>query len=213
MSNHFSSNDLYRGFDYQRTKPLLGSAPAVRVLPGGVYCTKQTEIISTGLGSCIAVCAWDHQVGIGGLNHFLLPFSDRGEEENWSAANAISVPSRYGNFAMEILLNQLIELGARRERLNFKLFGGALMMGKQSMIGAKNVEFVMDYMAKECLPILNHDLGGNEPRKIIFDPQSGQVWLKRLPFKEAKSVYLAEGNYAQRAGQRAHIETDEGEIF
>ncbi|MGL4828450.1 MAG: chemotaxis protein CheD, partial [Vibrio sp.] len=101
----------------------------VKVMPGGVYATADHEIIHTGLGSCVSVCAWDSAVGVGGMNHFLLPFHSHFESQHWHPQAMLSETSRYGCFAMELLINRLLTIGAERGRLRYKLFGGAQLMG------------------------------------------------------------------------------------
>ncbi len=187
----------------------------IKVLPGGVYCSGSPEIISTGLGSCVAACMWDPDHHVGGMNHFLLPFDNINEERHWHANEIMSTASRYGNHAMEILINQLLNLGARRERLRLKLFGGAQMMGYQSLIGEKNVEFVMSYVEREQLQLDAYDLGGLEPRRIMFDPLNGRAWLKRIPFAEISHLRHEEERYAHELGAQTHQtdESDEAELF
>lgn len=168
----------------------------IKVLPGGVYVSNQQELICTGLGSCVSACIWDPITQVGGMNHFLLPFESHFEEKHWHATEQLSGASRYGNYAMEILINQLLLLGARRERLRMKLFGGAQMMGFHSKIGEKNIEFIQHYAQQEGLEVVAQDLGGLEPRKIMFDPLTGKAWLKRIPFTEISHLRREEERYA-----------------
>ncbi len=168
----------------------------VKLQPGGIYCTDQAEIICTGLGSCISACIWDERIGAGGMNHFLLPFVNHNQEMHWHPDNLTTTPARYGIHAMEMLINYLLQRGAERNRLKVKLFGGAQMMGRNSRIGEKNVEFILSYAQTEKLDVISHDLGGLEPRKIMFDPLSGRVWLKRIPFAEVHQIKAQETQYA-----------------
>lgn len=187
----------------------------VKVFPGGLYWTQQEdELIATGLGSCVAVCIWDEFASIGGMNHFLLPFCSYSEINAWRPAELISTPSRYGSHAMEMLINALVSHGARRSELKVKLFGGAQMMGKHSMIGEKNIAFILDYAEREQLNVVAQDLGGMEPRRIIFNPISGKAWLKRVPYTEVHHLQQQEDKYASQLGRETlSSHDDEVEMF
>lgn len=185
----------------------------VKVLPGGVYCTDQPEIISTGLGSCVAACIWDPYAHVGGMNHFLLPIAHSTEHHHWSHDDVISTASRYGSYAMEMLINQLISLGAERVHMRMKLFGGAQMLGRKSAIGEKNVDFILRYAKQERFEIDAYDLGGLEPRKILFDPLTGKAWLKRIPFAEISHLKHEEDHYAQQVEIESHKPADDVELF
>ncbi len=178
-------------FDQQRKVQM------VKVMPGGVYCTERAEMITTGLGSCVSACMWDSVARVGGLNHFLLPFDSADNEHHWNPDDVLSSASRYGSYAMEILINNLLKMGAQRQRLQIKLFGGAQMMGKHSMVGQKNVDFILSYVEKEHLRLVSFDLGGDEPRRILFDPLSGRLWLKRIPFHYQQHLVQDEAQYAK----------------
>lgn len=160
----------------------------VKVLPGGVYSTSEPEMLSTGLGSCVAACIWDPIERVGGMNHFLLPNDEDICKEDDIGASVNE--TRYGCHAMEQLISQLLAKGASLEQLQMKVFGGAQMFGKQSAIGEKNVQFILDYAEQEKLSVASYDLGGLEPRKILFDPMSGRVLLKRIPFAELQHVEM-----------------------
>ncbi|KHT50447.1 chemotaxis protein CheD [Vibrio sinaloensis] len=187
----------------------------VKVTPGGVYCTQRSdELIATGLGSCIAACVWDETANVGGMNHFLLPFDNYSQIKSWQPESLVSTASRYGIHAMEMLLNALIERGAERDNLQFKLFGGAQMLGRHSMIGAKNVAFILKYVEQEQLKVIAQDLGGLEPRKVMFDPISGKAWLKRIPFTEVHRLQHQEEKYAHQLDRESHRKHDDDvELF
>lgn len=187
----------------------------VKLMPGGLYCTsKKDEIIATGLGSCVAVCAWDCWANVGGMNHFLLPFDNTNQAKTWQPEAVVSAASRYGIHAMEMLINGLIGQGARRRNLQVKLFGGAQMLGRNSMIGEKNVAFILNYVEQEQLPVIAHDLGGLEPRKVMFDPLSGKAWLKRIPFTEVHRLTHQEEKYASQLDRESHRPHDDDvELF
>lgn len=131
-----------------------------------------TTVLSTILGSCVAVCLWDEGVGLGGMNHFLLPFGPKA---------ASSTPERYGVHAMEVLINALLKAGARRNRLQAKLFGGARLSATFSDIGQSNARFAREFLATEDIPCLAESLGGASARRILFRPATGQARQMLVP--------------------------------
>jgi chemotaxis protein CheD len=128
-------------------------------------------LLSTVLGSCVAACIWDPQAGVGGMNHFLLPFGP--------AAGRVD-PLRYGVHSMEVLTNELLKQGANRKYLQAKLFGGATMLANLGRIGESNASFARDYLANEDIPCLAEDLGGTHARRVVFHPTSGQARLMKV---------------------------------
>jgi chemotaxis protein CheD len=150
----------------------------ITIHPGEYYATKDDTIISTILGSCIAVGFFDFEAGMGGLNHFMLP-GDASKIDLLRSPNA-----KYGMYAMELLINDLMKLGARRGALKAKVFGGGSVLrfskGESSKIPANNIEFAFEYLRKEGIPVLASDVGGREPRKIFFYARTGKVLLKRI---------------------------------
>jgi Chemotaxis protein; stimulates methylation of MCP proteins len=150
----------------------------VTIHPGEFYATTEDTIISTVLGSCIAVGIFDPERRIGGLNHFMLP-GEVGRSELIRSPNA-----KYGMYAMEMLINDLMKLGGRREAFKAKVFGGGSVLrlaeGAATKIPANNIDFAFEYLQKEGIPVLASDVGGREPRKIFFYARSGKVLLKRI---------------------------------
>lgn len=203
-------NDHFNRF-YHPTK----EKHIVKLLPGGIYSTDaHDELIATGLGSCVAACMWDADAGIGGMNHFLLPFDSKSQLKSWKPEEVISTASRYGSYAMEMLLNAMIARGAKRASLQVKLFGGAQMLGRNSMVGEKNVAFILNYIQQEGMHVTGQDLGGLEPRKVIFDPISGKAWLKRIPFTEVHLLQHQEEKYASQLDRESHRPHDDDvELF
>jgi len=158
-------------------------ATAVRVLPGEHYVTNDpTEMIVTILGSCVAACIRDPLIGAAGMNHFMLPASDTGE---WGQASAAM---RYGNYAMEMLINDLMRRGAKRDRLEVKVFGGGRIGAMKSDVGEQNARFVLEYLKSEGLKPLAVDLGGDSARRIHYFPANGAV--KRLALKRLETSRL-----------------------
>ena len=166
---------------------------AVKVMPGEYFVDDGPLLIMTTLGSCIATCLWDRQAQVGGLNHFLLP-------EGGGSADAEDRGGRYGSFAMEQLINELLKRGARRSSLEAKVFGGGqVVAGMDSMdIGERNTRFVLDYLRTEHIPVISSDVRGIHPRKVCFLPASGKAMVKRLAPARAAAVAAEERSTALR---------------
>jgi len=173
---------------------------AVKVAPGAHYVTKShEEMIVTTLGSCIAACVRDTELGVGGINHFMLPESDSGD---WGG---VSASMRYGNYAMEVLINDVLRMGGARNRLEIKLFGGANVINASTLIGTKNIEFVETYLRIEHMAVAAKHLGGSQARKIIFFPGSGKVKMKLLD-KTDNDVVVAEEQVFKAQIEKSEIE-------
>ena len=172
-------------------------AYVVKVLPGEHYVTRAgDEAISTVLGSCVAACIRDPVAMVGGMNHFMLPGEVRG---TWSGATN---EMRYGQFAMEKLINDIMRCGGRRERLEVKLFGGANVMHSSMKIGDSNAEFVLSFMKTEGLTIAAQDLGGDAARRINFFPLTGRVFRLELRRQPDVEVFETELSYRDRLRQQ-----------
>lgn len=164
----------------------------VKVMPGEFYVSENEDMIVTTLGSCISACIRDKKQGIGGLNHFMLPNSDKGD---WAHMNA---SSRYGNFAMEYLINEILKQGALRQNLEAKIFGGSdFMDGNTLRIGDSNVDFARHYLKMEGIPIVNEDIGGSYSRKIYYHPKDGKVIMKRIQITPNDTIERKERAYAE----------------
>jgi len=172
----------------------------VKLMPTQFYTTGEDMVLVTVLGSCVAACIQDRAAGIGGMNHFMLP--DDGADVGQPAAHSM----RYGAYAMEVLINELIKAGGRRERLEAKVFGGAAVLaGMTTMnIGDRNAAFVRRYLATEQIRIVAEDMLGPHPRKVAFLPRTGQVMVKKLRLAQEPSVTERERALATPVpGQRA----------
>ncbi|WJF90411.1 chemoreceptor glutamine deamidase CheD [Paraburkholderia bonniea] len=180
---------LYYDNEFQR--------PGVKLLPNEFYTTSEDMVLSTVLGSCVAACIQDRTAGIGGMNHFMLP--DDGADAGQPASEAM----RYGAYAMELLINELIKAGGRRERFEAKVFGGAAVLANMTTlnIGDRNSSFVRRYLALENIPILAEDLQGTHPRKVVFIPRTGQVMVKKLRLNQEASVAEREQALARQDAQ------------
>ncbi len=147
----------------------------VSISPGGLYITQEDEVISTVLGSCVSVCASDTVHGIGGMNHFMVP----GDVDDLQNSNQEEL-LKLGIYAVGYLLDQLYSLGAKKQCLEIKVFGGGAIISSAGDVGNSNIDFVMHYIEKNQLNLVSHDLGGQLPRKLNYLPKTGQVYMKRL---------------------------------
>lgn len=164
---------------------------AVKVKPGEFYVTRNQEALTTVLGSCIAACIRDPFVGIGGMNHFILP-NDGGNQM------ALSDSTRYGSYAMEQLINEIMKFGGRRERMEVKITGGGNMMPGSNDIGAQNIQFVEEYLRYEGLNVVSSDVGGLQPRNVIYLPAEGRMLVKKLATIHNSKLLAAEGKFQKQ---------------
>jgi chemotaxis protein CheD len=176
---------------------------AAKLLPGEYYVTLHREMICTVLGSCVSACVRDRATGIGGMNHFMLPLDRSRGESAW--ADASSAATRYGNVAMERLINDLLKAGAKRSNLEFKLVGGGKVLAAMTDVGAGNIEFVRNYMRTEGFAVAGEDLGDIYPRKVHFYPDTGRVRVKKLLSTRNDTIFARERSYLQQvsAGPQA----------
>lgn len=168
---------------------------AVKLLPGE-YTVSATDAIVTVLGSCVAACIRDERRNVGGMNHFMLPLSGNGDER--SEVRSFNRASFYGINAMELLINELVKLGSRRQDLTAKVFGGGAIVGNMKTldIGRANGEFVLSYLKREGIRLLAHDLYGALPRKVHFLPESGAVRVHYLRTLKNDTLVRRERDYA-----------------
>ena len=152
---------------------------AVKLLPGEYYATARDEMLMTVLGSCISACIRDTISGIGGMNHFMLPAGTRDTVECWHKGG-VSMAARYGNYAMELLINAILKQGGKRSCLEVKLFGGGRILRHMTDIGRHNITFVHEYIRAEALQLVAEDVSDIYPRKILYFPASGRVRVKKL---------------------------------
>ncbi|PCI43574.1 MAG: chemotaxis protein CheD [Proteobacteria bacterium] len=149
-----------------------------KLLPGEYYVTTQSEAVVTVLGSCVSACVRDRVFGIGGMNHFMLPIHE-GERATWQGGIVDNI-TRFGNYAMEHLINDILSHGGMRKNLEVKVFGGGRIVRGLSDIGACNARFVLDYLKEEKIPVVSQDLNGDYPRKLYYFPKTGRVLMKKL---------------------------------
>lgn len=175
----FDAGRVLHGFEHLRRfhEPATGCV-SVKLLPGEYYASLQDEVITTVLGSCVSACIHDPEVGVGGMNHFMLPEpgSNGGRWGNTLAGRS----ARYGSDAMEQLVNAVLKAGGMRQRLQVKIFGGGCVLARMTDIGKRNIQFVRRYLEAEGLPLAAEDVGGVRPRQIRFYPQTGRTQVRRL---------------------------------
>ncbi len=172
----------------------LDVAVTIKVDPGAYVVTARPEhVLVTVLGSCVAACIRDPIARVGGMNHFMLPSSEQGE---WAG---VSASARYGNFAMEKLINDILKRGGLRRRLEAKLFGGATMVG-DAPIGGGNVDFVEEYLRQERIKVVGGDLRGRHARRVRYAPVSGRAFMSTLP-RHDQAIYRREAEYANHQPQ------------
>jgi chemotaxis protein CheD len=172
-----------------------------KLLPGEYYVTRHDEVIFTVLGSCVSACVRDRKLGIGGMNHFMLPLDRSGGASNWGDS-AITSATRYGNVAMDRLINDILQLGGHREDLEFKVMGGGKVLDMAMDVGSHNVQFVRDYLKREGFLITAEDLGDDFARKLFYSPRSGKVRVKRLTATVNRVVFDREQTSATDRGSR-----------
>ena len=167
---------------------------AAKILPGEYYYTSKDMLIVTVLGSCVSACIRDRVTGLGGMNHFMLP--DGGAD----AGSPVSASARYGTYAMEVLINDLLKAGARRDNLEAKVFGGgAVLKGFTAInVGERNAAFVQSFLKNEKIRIVAEDLNDIYPRKVYFFPKTGKVLVKKLMQTHNDTLAQRENAYADR---------------
>lgn len=167
---------------------------AAKILPGEYYATTRDMMIVTVLGSCVSACIRDRETGIGGMNHFMLPHSGA------DADSLLSTSARYGTYAMEMLINDLFKLGARREFLEAKIFGGGNVMRGFTVpnVGMRNAEFALHYLETEGIRVVTKDLLDVHPRKVYYFPNNGRVLVKKLRSLHNNTLIEREQEYESR---------------
>jgi chemotaxis protein CheD len=181
-----------------------------KILPGEYYVTRAQEGISTVLGSCISACMRDRELGCGGMNHFMLPEDCADGNGSWNEADG-GASTRYGSYAMESLINELLKLGARRERLEVKLFGGGRILPSMTDVGLRNIAFAREFLKAEGLSVAAQDVGDVFPRRILYFPESGRVLVKRLRAVDSRAVASSESSYRSSLGRQT--EGNDVELF
>jgi chemotaxis protein CheD len=195
-----SSGVELAGFDPKRVQPgfahvnryfdRLLDHVVVKILPGEYYVTTQGEAVVTVLGSCVSACIRDRRSGIGGMNHFMLPESFPGE-----VATANGRGERYGNIAMEQLVNSVLKAGGDRRELEVKVFGGGRVLAQMTDVGKRNIDFVRHYLKADNLAVTAEDLGDIYPRHVQYFPATGKVRVRQLRSMHNDTIVVRERGY------------------
>ncbi len=146
------------------------------LLTNTIYASMEEVIVKTILGSCVAVCLWDETKNIGGINHYLMPL--------WNG-EGLETP-KYGNVAIEKLINKMEYLGCKKENIIAKVFGGAAVLTEITNrsgllnIGERNIHIAKEVLEKHSIPILSIDVGGELGRILVFNTKNGKVYIKQV---------------------------------
>ena len=160
--------------------------PSHYLYPCMVFTHREEHLVSTVLGSCVAVCLRDPVMAMGGINHYMLAL--------WNG-DGLPTP-KYGNIAIEKLIRAMLTRGCTKERLEAKLFGGANVIASNPgalTVGERNVDLARDMLGREGIPIVAADVGGDLGRKIIYNTRSGVVLMSRLRRMDGLPVVLPDG--------------------
>jgi len=180
---------------------------AAKILPGEYYVTTQNEMITTVLGSCVSACIRDPVAGVGGMNHFMLPEHVDGTSEAWEVT-PVNSGTRYGTFAMEHLINEILKNGGEKERLETKVFGGGRVLNLSLNIGDRNIEFVLRYLREEGLKVTKADVGSSFPRKVNYFTKTGRVMVKKMRDNQAASICERERVHLEKIEHKVPLSSD-----
>jgi len=168
----------------------------VTIFPGEYHATREQRVIFTVLGSCIAVAMFDPIRKIGGMNHFMLPFTINEE------CFYLSKSGKYGMYAMELLINELLKLGAARSVIKAKVFGGGNVLQNvkdfSGSVPENNIKFALEYLNAEGIPIVAQDVGGTEARRVFFFTDTAKIRLKRISRTLVQPLESDELEYLQK---------------
>jgi chemotaxis protein CheD len=190
------AQNVLPGFEHvRRYWDPMQSCMTAKILPGEYYVSDQDEMISTVLGSCVSACIRDRQRHIGGMNHFMLP-EPVGDRDSWSST--VSRAARYGNDAMEQLINRILKAGGHRSDLEVKIFGGGRVLAQMTDIGRRNIAFVRRYIETEKLYLVAEDVGDVHPRQVQYFPQTGRVRVRLMHGLQESRLVDTEKHYLKR---------------
>ena len=177
------------------------------ILPGEFFVSSEPMVVYTVLGSCISACIRDPIVGVGGMNHFMLPEPKADGNDSWGKS------IRYGSYAMESLINEILKCGGLKNRLEIKLFGGGKIYEGNIDVGAINAEWVVSYLKNEGLVTAKADLGDVFPRKVYYFTDSGRVLMKKIEHIKNKTIFERENDYAVKIKQREQLPVEDVTLF
>lgn len=164
------------------------------IKPGEYYVTDKNELITTVLGSCVSACIRDRSIGIGGMNHFMLPKEVNGANGRWEATD-VNEAARYGNYAMENLINDILKRGGNRKFLEIKIFGGCNVLPVNTYVGKRNIDFVRKFLFNEGYSIDAESVGHSTPLKVQYNPKTGKARIKKLGITEQNVIVKEESQY------------------
>lgn len=176
---------------------------AAKILPGQFYVSTAGEMVVTVLGSCISACVRDPMKGVGGMNHFMLPIQ-RTTAPSAVKPGSLSEAARYGNWAMEYLINEVLKNGGDRKNLEVKIFGGGKVLSHMNQIdvGKQNIDFVRLYLEQEGFKVAAEDVGGPFPRKLLYFTDTGSAKVRKLRTVSNETVFEREVSYSKNINQK-----------
>jgi chemotaxis protein CheD len=192
----FGTDNLPRvmpGFEALRRYRNSHGQLIVKLLPGDFYVTCEDEVLDTVLGSCVSACIRNPRLGIGGMNHFMLPRPSGDGSDTWGSIAGRA--TRYGSASMEQLINRILSIGGTRSDLEVKIFGGGRVLSSLSDVGNHNVEFVRDFLKQEGLRVTSEDVGETCPRHVQYFPLTGRVRVRHLASRRGADVASHETRY------------------
>ncbi|MGZ8380868.1 MAG: chemoreceptor glutamine deamidase CheD [Nitrospira sp.] len=173
------------------------------ILPGEFFVSAEPMIVYTVLGSCVSACIRDPLAGVGGMNHFMLPKPKEAGTDSWGES------TRYGSYAMESLINEILKRGGVKSRLEVKLFGAGRIYEGTIDVGARNAEWVLEYVRMEGLTACKTDLGDVLPRKIYYFTESGRVLMKKIEKVKNDTIAAREREYESRIQEKKQVVAEE----
>ncbi len=177
------------------------------ILPGEFFVSRDPMVVYTVLGSCISACIRDPIAGVGGMNHFMLPEPKEGGSDSWGES------TRYGSYAMESLINEILKRGGLKSRLEIKLFGAGKIYEGNIDVGANNAKWVIGYLKSEGLATVKTDLGDVFPRKVYYFTDSGRVLMKKIERVKNRTIFERENQYAGQIKQREQQPVEDVTLF
>ncbi|MBH0201223.1 MAG: chemoreceptor glutamine deamidase CheD [Nitrospira sp.] len=177
------------------------------ILPGEYFVSREPMIVYTVLGSCISACIRDPIAEVGGMNHFMLPKPKEGGSDSWGES------TRYGSYAMESLINDIIKRGGLKSRLEIKLFGASKIYDGNIDVGANNAKWVLEYLRSEGLTAAKTDLGDVFPRKVYYFTDSGRVLMKKIERVKNQTIFERENEYAGKIKQQVQPAAEDVTLF
>jgi len=192
-ASRFTQDDAFRHI--RRMRDTRFPHEIASILPGEFFVSKEPMIVYTVLGSCISACIRDPIVGVGGMNHFMLPEPNQNGNDSWGES------TRYGSFAMESLINEILKRGGVKSRLEVKLFGAGKIYEGNIDVGARNAQWVLKFLKTEGLMPCKTDLGDVFPRKVYYFTESGRVLMKKIERIKNNTIMDRETEYAAKITQ------------